>query len=74
MQELTSRDWQVDLTRLFEKLPTELQQALEIRFELRPQPVLRTAEERRAYYGCSDRTLRDRAERALQLLRQSLSL
>ena len=74
VQELTSRDWQLDLARLFEKLPPELQQALDIRFELRPQPVFRTTEERRAHYGCSDRTLRDRAERALQLLRQSLSL
>jgi hypothetical protein len=73
-QELTSRDWQLDLRRVFEKLPPALQQALEIRFELRPQPVLRTAEERRIYYGCSDRTLRDRADRALHLLRQSLSL
>jgi hypothetical protein len=74
VQELTSRDWQVDLTRLIEKLPTELQQALDIRFEFRPQPVFHTAEARRAYYGCSDRTLRDRAGRALQLLRQGLSL
>jgi hypothetical protein len=74
VEALTSRDWQLDLARLFAQLPVELQQALEIRFEFRPQPVLRTAEERHAYYGCSDRTLRDRAERALQFLRQSLSL
>jgi hypothetical protein len=74
MQELTDRDWMIDLTRALEKLPTELRQALEIRYELRSQPMFRTEEERRRYYGCSDRTLRDRADKALKLLRESLGL
>ena len=74
LQELTHRDWQIDLARGLEKLPAELRQALEIRYELRPQPVFRNEEERRAYYGWSARTLRDRADKALKLLREGLGL
>lgn len=74
MQELTDRDWMIDLTRALEKLPRELREALELRFELCPQPAFHTEEERRRYYGCSDRALRDRADKALRLLRESLGL
>ena len=74
LPELTDREWHIDLARCLEKLPEDLRQAVEMRFELRPQPVFLNAEDRAAYYGCSDRTLRHRANKALQLLRTELSL
>ena len=73
-QVLTNTDWQLDLTRCLEQLPAELRQAVEVQYELRPHPVCRTEEEYRQHYGCSARTLRDRAATAVQQLGQMLSL
>ena len=73
-QECTNKDWQLDLTRCLEHLPAELRQAVEVQYELRPHPVCRTDEDYRQHYGCSARTLRDRAAKAVQQLRQMLSL
>jgi len=74
LQDLTNKDWQLDLTRCLEQLPAALRQAVEVQYALRPHPVCRTAEEYRQHYGCSARTLRDRATTAVQQLRQMLSL
>ncbi|MBM3225952.1 MAG: hypothetical protein FJZ47_19445 [Candidatus Tectomicrobia bacterium] len=62
LEELTDLGW-FDVQRAFMALPVELRQALEIRLGLRVQPL-----------GYSPRTLRDRAERAIQRLRQALTL
>lgn len=74
LQVLTNTDWQLDLSRCLEQLPAELRQAVEVQYALRPHPVCRSAEEYRQQYGCSARTLRDRAAKAVQQLRQMLSL
>ena len=73
-QEFTNKDWQLDLTRCLDQLPAALRQAVEVQYELRPHPVCRTDEDYRHHYGCSARTLRDRAAKAVQQLRQMLSL
>ena len=73
-QEFTNKDWQLDLTRCLDQLPAALRQAVEVQYELRLQPVCRTDEDYRHHYGCSARTLRDRAAKAVQQLRQMLSL
>jgi hypothetical protein len=73
-QEFTNTDWQLDLTRCLDQLPAALRQAVEVQYELRPHPVCRTDEDYRHHYGCSARTLRDRAAKAVQQLRQMLSL
>jgi DNA-directed RNA polymerase specialized sigma24 family protein len=74
LQDLTNKDWQLDLTRCLEQLPADLRQAVEVQYELRPHPVCRTDEDYRQHYGCSARTVRDRAAKAVQQLRQMLSL
>jgi DNA-directed RNA polymerase specialized sigma24 family protein len=73
-EELTGSDWLHDLARGLEQLPAELRQAVEVRYGLSSQSALRTIEEYCTHYGCSARTLRDRADRALQSLRQRLGL
>lgn len=70
----TSHDWQHDLERCQAALPADLQQAVEVCFALRPQPACRTDAEFSAYYGCSRRTMRSRAARALQHLREAMAL
>jgi len=74
VEALTRSDWQRDLERCLAVLPADLRQAVEVSFVLRPQPVLRTDEEFQRHYGCSPRTMRDRAARALQRLREAMSL
>jgi DNA-directed RNA polymerase specialized sigma24 family protein len=74
VQELTGSDWQGDLARCLAALPVELRQAVEVRFALQPQPVFHTDTEFRRHYGCSPRTMRDRATRALQRLREAMDL
>ena len=74
IQELTGSDWQHDLARCLAALPADLRQAVEVCFALRPQPVWRSDAEFSRYYGCSRRTMRDRAARALQRLRAAMDL
>ena len=74
VEALTGSDWQHDLARCLAALPGDLRQAVEVCFALRPQPVLRTDAEFSSYYGCSRRTMRDRAARALQRLREAMDL
>ena len=74
VEELTRSDWQHDLMRCLAALPADLLQAVEVCFALRPQPVLRTDAEFQRHYGCSRRTMRDRAARALQRLREAMGL
>lgn len=74
VEALTRSDWQHDLERCLVVLPEDLRQAVEACFALRPQPVLRTDAEFQRHYGCSPRTMRDRAARALQRLREAMSL
>lgn len=74
VEELTSNDWQRDLTRCLAALPVDLRQAVEVCFTLCPQPVFHTDAEFSKHYGCSPRTMRDRAARALPLLREAMDL
>lgn len=74
LQALTSRERQLDLAQCLEKLPPDLRQAIEVRFELQPQPVLLNQEAWHNHYGYSPRTLRYRADKALELLRQCMGL
>jgi hypothetical protein len=74
LQELTGREWQLDLMKCLENLPPELRQAIDVRFEFQPQPAFLNQAAWRNHYGYSPRTLRDRADRALELLRQCMGL
>jgi hypothetical protein len=66
--------WQLALAHGLDHLPADLRQAVEWRFTLRPRPVLSSDTAYQRYYGCSQRTLRDRADRGVQHLRALLGL
>lgn len=74
VEALTRSDWQHDLERCLAALPADLRQAVEVCFALCPQPVFHTDAEFQRHYGCSRRTMRGRAARALQRLREAMGL